>query len=60
MFYYLNGKYDSTGRFVTFSVITNIYDKKAKGTTLMEFFAATGKLNFIFWTTRDVRCVHHG
>ena len=33
-----------------FSVITNIYDKKTKGPTLME----------IFLTTRDVRCVHHG
>jgi len=41
------------------SVITNIYNKKIKGTTLMEFFTATGKLDF-FNTTRDVRCVHHG
>jgi len=41
-----------------FSVITNIYNKKAKGPTLMEWFTATGKLNF-FFTTRDVRCVHH-
>ena len=31
-----------------FSVITNIYNKKTKGPTLMEFFTATGKLNF-FW-----------
>jgi hypothetical protein len=29
-----------------FSVITNIYNKKTKGPTLMEFFTATGKLNF--------------
>jgi len=27
-----------------FSVITNIYNKKTKRTTLMEFFTATGKL----------------
>jgi len=27
-----------------FSVITNIYNKKTKGTTLMELFTATGKL----------------
>ena len=27
-----------------FSVITNIYNKKTKGPTLMEFFTATGKL----------------
>jgi hypothetical protein len=26
-----------------FSVITNIYDKKTKGPTLMELFTATGK-----------------
>jgi hypothetical protein len=31
-----------------FSVITNIYNKKTKGPTLMELFTATGKLNF-FW-----------
>jgi hypothetical protein len=31
-----------------FSVITNIYNKKTKGPTLMELFTATGKLN-IFW-----------
>ena len=31
-----------------FSVITNIYNKKTKGPTLMEFFTATGKL-FFFW-----------
>jgi len=50
---------ENTGRFVLFSVITNIYNKKAKGPTLMELFTATGKLIF-FLTTRDVRCVHHG
>jgi len=26
-----------------FSVITNFYNKKTKGPTLMEFFTATGK-----------------
>jgi hypothetical protein len=30
------------------SVITNIYNKKTKGPTLMELFTATGKLNFFF------------
>jgi len=34
-----------------FSVITNIYNKKTKGPTLMELFTATGKLKkfFVFW-----------
>ena len=33
-----------------FSVITNIYNKKTKESTLMEFFTATGKLKkFFFW-----------
>jgi exonuclease I len=32
-----------------FSVITNIYNKKTKGPTLMEFFTATRKLKTIFW-----------
>jgi hypothetical protein len=31
-----------------FSVITNIYNKKTKGTTLMELFTATGKLKNMF------------
>ena len=31
------------GRFIMFSVITNIYNKKTKGSTLMELFTATGK-----------------
>jgi hypothetical protein len=41
-----------------FSVITNIYNKKTKGPTLMEFFTATGKLKqFLFFlSTRDVWC----
>jgi hypothetical protein len=49
-----------TGCFTMFSVITNIYNKKTKRTTLMELFTATGKLKKFFLTTRDVRCVHHG
>ena len=33
-----------------FSMITNIYNKKTKGPTLMEFFTATGKLKRgFFW-----------
>ena len=33
-----------------FSVIKNIYNKKTKGPTLMEFFTATGRLKkFFFW-----------
>jgi hypothetical protein len=32
-----------------FSVITNIYNNKIKGTTLMELFTATGKLKKLFW-----------
>ena len=50
----------STGCFIILSTITNIYNKKTKGPTLMEFFTATGKLKVFFLTTRDVRCVHHG
>jgi hypothetical protein len=48
------------GRFIMFSVITNSYDKKTKGPTLMELFIATGKLKKFFLTTKDVLCVHHG
>jgi len=47
----------NTGRLIMFSVITNIYNKKTKGPTLMELFTAPGKLIF-FLTTRDVGCVH--
>jgi hypothetical protein len=50
----------NTGRFRMFSVITNIYNKKTKGHTLMDLFTVTGKLKKFFLTTRDVRCVHHG
>jgi hypothetical protein len=32
-----------TGRFIMFSVITSIYNKKTKGPTLMELFTARGK-----------------
>jgi hypothetical protein len=50
----------NTWRFITFSVITNICNKKSKGTALMELFTATWKLKKFFLTTREVRCVHHG
>ena len=45
-----------------FPMITNIYNKKTKGPTLMELFTATRKLKkgFFFLTARDVRCVHQG
>ena len=36
------------------SVIKNIYNKKTKGSTLMELFTGTGKLRKFFLTTRDV------
>jgi hypothetical protein len=49
----------STGHFIMFSVITNIYNKQTKGPTLMELFTATGKLERYFFTTRNVRCIHH-
>jgi hypothetical protein len=32
-----------------FSMITNIYNKKTKGPTLMELFTATGKLKKFFF-----------
>jgi hypothetical protein len=35
--------FDNTGRFIMFSVITNICNKKTKGPTLMELFTAIGK-----------------
>jgi len=41
-------------------VVTNIYNNKTKGPTLMELFTATGKLKKFILTTKDVRCVHHG
>jgi hypothetical protein len=39
----------TTGRFIMFSVITNIYNEKTKGPTLMELFTATGKLKKFFF-----------
>ena len=39
----------NTGRFIMFSMITNIYNKKTKGPTLMEFFTATEKLKKFFF-----------
>jgi hypothetical protein len=48
------------GRFIILSVIKNIYNKKTKGPTLMEWFKSTGKLKKCFLTTKDVRCVQHG
>jgi hypothetical protein len=38
-----------TGRYIRFSVIINIFNKKTKGPTLMELFTATGKLNKVFY-----------
>jgi len=38
-----NRIHNNTGRFIMFSVITNIYSKKTKGPTLMELFTAIGK-----------------
>jgi len=35
-------------------MITNIYNKKTKGPTLIELFTATGRLKKFFLTTRDV------
>jgi hypothetical protein len=51
-----------TGRFIMFSMITNIHNKKTKRLTLMELFTATGKFKkfFIWEGGRGVRCVHHG
>jgi len=36
-------------RFIMFSVITNIYNKKTKGPTLIKFFTATGKLKKVLF-----------
>ena len=43
-----------------FSVITNAYNKKTKGPTLIELFTAREKLKKFFFTTKDFRCVHQG
>jgi hypothetical protein len=40
---------NNTGRFIMFSVITNIYNKKTKGPILKELFTATGKLKKFFF-----------
>jgi len=57
-----------TGRFVMFSVVTNIYNKETKGPTLMELFTATGKMKKdFFWqlemfdvcTTGDMTHIEH-
>ena len=37
-----------------FSVITNIYNKKTKGPTLMELFTATGKLKKFFFRQLEI------
>jgi hypothetical protein len=37
-----------TERFIMFSVLTDTYNKKTKGPTLMELFTATGKLFFFY------------
>ena len=41
--------YIHTGCFIMFSVITNIYNTKTNGPTLMELFTATGKLEKFFF-----------
>jgi hypothetical protein len=48
--------YIYTGRFIMFFVITNIYNKKTKGPTLMELFTATGKLKKFFFLTMFDMC----
>jgi len=46
-----------TGCFIMFSMITNIYNRKTKGPTLMELFTATGKLKkFFFGNWRCSMC----
>jgi len=37
-----------TGRFIMFSVITNVYKEKTEGHTLIEFFTARVNLNFFY------------
>jgi hypothetical protein len=47
----------NTGCFIMFSMITNVYNKKTKGPTLMELFTATGKLKkFFFDNSRFSTC----
>jgi hypothetical protein len=40
--------FNYTGCFVVLSMITNVYNKKTKGLTLMELFTAIGKLKKFF------------
>jgi hypothetical protein len=47
-----NNRTITTGRFTMFSVITDIYNKKTKWTTLMELFTATGKIKKFLLTAR--------
>jgi hypothetical protein len=44
------------GRFIMFSVITNIYNKKTKGLTIMEMFTATRKLKKFIYKYRCLMC----
>ena len=46
MAFYSNIQYSFwyTGHFIMFCMITNIYNKKTKGPTLMDLFTATEKL----------------
>ena len=41
--------YKYTGRFIMFSVFTNIYNEKTEGPNLMELFTATGTLKKFFF-----------
>ena len=41
--------HENTGRSIMFSVITDIYNRKTKGPTLMELYIATGKLKKFFF-----------
>jgi hypothetical protein len=43
------GLVEDRGRFIMFSVITNIYNNKNKGPTLIGLFTATVKLKKIFF-----------
>jgi hypothetical protein len=40
--------YKNTRRFIMFFVITNMYNKKTKGPTVMELFTATEKVKKFF------------
>jgi hypothetical protein len=50
---------DNMGRCIMFSMITNIYNKKTKGPTLMELFTATRKLQVskVRWQLWDTQYV---